>query len=116
MVGSAFHMSSFVGASSMLGTGVRWLVGFGAVAAVAALTPTGVAAQADRPVRNWELRGARFDFRPDGVWRRKVRAIAAARSAALARREFRTLNAPVQAAGPFPSAYAVTGALNVPAI
>ena len=100
----------------MLVTGVRWLVVAGTLAAVAALTPTGAAAQADRPVRNWELRGARFDFRPDGVWRKKVRAVAAARAAALARRDFRVLNAPVQAGGPYPSPYAVTGTLNVPAI
>ncbi len=100
----------------MLVTGMRWSLVAGTLAAAAALTPTRATAQGDRPVRNWELRGPRFDFRPDGVWRRKVRAIAAARAAALARGDFRTLNAPVQAAGPIPSAYAVTGSLDVPAI
>ena len=100
----------------MLRTGVRWLVLAGAGVALAGLAPRGAAAQEPQMVRNWEPRGPQFDFRPDGVWRRKVRAIAAARAEALARGRFDLLNAPVQMAAPQPSAYAVTGFLNVPAI
>jgi M6 family metalloprotease-like protein len=100
----------------MLRIGVRWLVLTGAAAALAVLAPRAALAQAPQMVRNWEPRGPQFDFRPDGVWRRKVRAIAAARAAALAAGRFDLLNAPVQSAAPQPSAYAVTGFLNVPAI
>jgi M6 family metalloprotease-like protein len=95
---------------------VRWLVLTAAAAGLAGLTPRGAGAQEPRMVRNWELRGPRFDFRPNGVWRRRVRAIAATRAAALARRDFAALNAPVRLAAPQLSAYAVTGQLNVPAV
>jgi M6 family metalloprotease-like protein len=97
-------------------TGVRWIVLTGAAAGLAGLTPRGAGAQEPQLVRNWELRGPQFDFRPDGVWRRKVRAIAAARAAALSRGQFDLLNAPVRLGAPLPSAYAVTGFLDVPAI
>jgi len=100
----------------MVRTGIRWLVLAGAAVALAGLAPRGALAQEPQMVRNWEPRGPQFDFRPDGVWRRKVRAVAAARAAALAAGRFDLLNAPVQMAAPQPSAYAVTGFLNVPAI
>ncbi|MGD0484308.1 MAG: immune inhibitor A domain-containing protein [Gemmatimonadales bacterium] len=98
----------------MLRTGVRWFVLMSAAAGLAGLAPRGAVAQVPQMVREWEPRG--FDFRPDGVWRRKVRAVAAARADALARGRFDLLNAPNRLAAPEPSAYAVSGILNVPAI
>lgn len=95
---------------------MRWLVAAGAAVGFAGLAPRGALAQESQMAKHWELRGPRFDFRPDGVWRRRVRAIAAARAAALAGGRFDVLNAPVQMASPQPSAYAVTGFLNVPAV
>ena len=89
---------------------VGLVVGLGAYAA------RGAAAQQPTLYRRWELRGPRFDFRPDGVWRKRARDVVRARALALARGDFRALNAPVQAAAPLPSAYAVTGTLNVPAL
>src|SRR5512140_3270330 len=100
----------------MLRTGVRWLVLTGAAVALAGFTPRGASAQQLRMVRDWEPRGPQFDFSPDGVWRRRVRAVAAARAAALAGGRFDLLNAPRRMAAPQPSAYAVSGVLNVPAI
>ena len=98
----------------MLRTRLRWLVLTGVAAGLAGLAPRGATAQVPQMVRDWEPRG--FDFRPDGVWRRKVRAVAAARAAALARGQFNLLNAPASLRAPQPSAYAVTGTLTVPAL
>ena len=98
----------------MMRNRLRWLVVTGAAVGLAGLAPRGAVAQIPQMVRNWEPRG--FDFRPDGVWRRKVREVAAARAAALARGEFELLNAPARLAAPRPSAYAVTGTLTVPAL
>jgi M6 family metalloprotease-like protein len=100
----------------MARAGVRWRVAAGVAASLAVLATRPAGAQEPTVVRSWELRGTRFDFTRDGVWRSRVRAVAAARAAALARGDFRALNAPVQAAAPLPSAYAVTGTLNVPVI
>jgi M6 family metalloprotease-like protein len=85
----------------------------------AAVSPRALPAQ-DGPVREWEPRG--FDFTPDGVWRRKAAAVAAARAAALARGDFASLNAPMAMAAnvlapgavPFASMMAVSGVLREP--
>jgi M6 family metalloprotease-like protein len=97
----------------MLRNRLRWLVVMGAAVGLAGLAPRGAVAQVPQIVRNWE---PPFDFRPDGVWRRKVREVAAARAAALARGQFSLLNAPARLAAPQPSALAVTGTLKVPAL
>ena len=100
----------------MLRNRLRWLVVTGAAVGLAGLAPRGAVAQIPQMVRDWEPRGPQFDFRPDGVWRRKVREVAAARAAALARGQFDLLNAPIRLGAPQPSSYAVTGTLNVPVI
>ena len=69
-----------------------------------------VVAQELQPVRRWELPG--FDIRPNGGWRVKARAVAAARAAMLARRDFWTLNAAPAGA----VAAVVQGTLEVPVI
>ena len=63
----------------------------------------------------WEIPG--FDFRPNGAWRVRARAIAAYRAAMMARGEYRALNAPL-AAGPSgaPAEEAFNGTLRVPAV
>ncbi len=94
----------------------RWLVAAVVAAGLAAPAARALAQEPERLVRNWELNGTRYDFSRDGVWRKRARDVAAARAAALARGDFRILNAPVQAAGPQPSPYAITGVLNVPAL
>jgi M6 family metalloprotease-like protein len=97
----------------MLRTRLRWLVLTGVAVGLAGLAPRVAVAQVPQMVRNWE---PPFDFRPDGVWRRKVREVAAARAAALARGQFDLLNAPVRRGAPEPSAYAVGGTITVPAL
>ncbi|MGH7538227.1 MAG: M6 family metalloprotease domain-containing protein [Gemmatimonadales bacterium] len=82
----------------------------------AALSLLGSAAAAQgqaplQPVRGWELPW--LDITPNGGWRVKARAVAAARARLLARGDFAALNAPSPAG---PAATAVTGVLNVPAI
>ena len=69
----------------------------------------------------WEIPG--FDFRKDGVWRTKARAVRAMRRQLRASGRFTELNAPVarvaplsQVAGPQPSPTVVSGVLKVPAI
>jgi M6 family metalloprotease-like protein len=78
------------------------------------------AAQDQRHPR-WEIPG--FDFRKDGVWRTKARAVRAMRRQLRASGRFTELNAPVarvaplsQVAGPQPSSTVVSGVLKVPAI
>ena len=78
------------------------------------------AAQDQRHPR-WEIPG--FDFRKDGVWRTKARAVRAMRRQLRASGRFTELNAPVarvaplsQVAGPQPSPTVVSGVLKVPAI
>jgi M6 family metalloprotease-like protein len=86
---------------------VRFL---GVAALLSSFVPATALAQA-APPRRWEIPG--FDFRPDGVWRTKARAVAATRARLLAAGQFRALNAPT---GLQPSATALTGVLNVPAV
>ena len=97
-------------------TGVRSILLVGTAVGLTALAVRPAAAQQPQLHRRWELRGPQFDFRPDGVWRKRVREVVRARELALARGDFRALNAPVHAGAPLPSALAVTGTLNVPAL
>src|SRR6266550_2090340 len=69
----------------------------------------------------WEIPG--FDFRRDGVWRKKGREVRAMRAHLRAAGRFAELSAPIggaaqisQAAGPGPSATQINGVLKVPAI
>ena len=100
----------------MTRTGVRSILLVGTAVGLTALAAQSAAAQQPALARRWELRGPQFDFSPDGVWRKRVREVVRARELALARGDFRALNAPVQAGAPLPSALAVTGTLNVPAV
>lgn len=90
----------------------RWFVPVAAALCLA----TAAAGQA-RPARTapraprWELPG--FDIRPNGGWRVRARAVAAARARLLAQRNFSSLNA--APTGPT-SATIVSGALRVPVI
>ena len=79
-----------------------------------AVPARGVLAQSEQDVRPREPRG--FDFTPDGVWRLRARRVQEARAAALSRRDFRALNAPMAIRALAPSAMAVTGVLRAPAI
>jgi len=97
-------------------TGARSILLVGAAVGLAAVVARGAAAQEPTRPRRWELRGPQFDFSPDGVWRRRVREVVRARALAMARGDFRALNAPVQAGAPLLSALAVTGNLIVPAV
>jgi M6 family metalloprotease-like protein len=63
------------------------------------------------PVRGWELPG--LDISPNGGWRVRARAVAAARARLLAQRNFSALNA--APAGPA-AATVVTGSIRVPVI
>ena len=78
------------------------------------------AAQDQRHPR-WEIPG--FDFRRDGVWRKKAREVRAMRARLRTAGRFAELAAPIaggaqlsQAAGPGPSATQINGVLKVPAI
>lgn len=64
-----------------------------------------------RPVPRWEIPG--LDITPNGGWRVRARAVAAARAHLLAQRNFALLNA--APAGPA-AVNAVTGTLRVPAV
>src|SRR6266550_6550984 len=96
---------------------VRFL---GVTALLCSLLPHVAAAQDQRHPR-WEIPG--FDFRRDGVWRKKGREVRAMRARLRAAGRFAELAAPIaggaqirQAAGPGPSATQISGVLNVPAI
>lgn len=95
---------------------VRFL---GVSALLCSLVPNLAAAQGQRHPR-WEIPG--FDFRKDGVWRTKARAVRATRARLLAAGQFSALNAPalrvgpLDKAGPQPSPTVLTGVLKVPAI
>lgn len=80
----------------------------GVSALLCSLVPNTAPAQAI-PHRRWEIPG--FDFRPDGVWRAKARAVRATRARLLAGKQFSTLNQ----SGPQSPAI-VSGVLEVPAI
>jgi M6 family metalloprotease-like protein len=83
----------------------------GAVALLCSLVPVTAAAQAS-PHPRWEIPG--FDFRKDGVWRAKARAVRAMRSQLLAGAQFSVLNS--RSAMGTNSATTVSGVLKVPAI
>jgi M6 family metalloprotease-like protein/uncharacterized repeat protein (TIGR02543 family) len=83
------------------------------VLAALCLLPAGAHGQAAGPHPRREIPG--FDFRRDGVWRKRARQVAARRAALLAGRQFGALNAPL-AAGGGPTLTALTGTLRVPAI
>jgi immune inhibitor A len=91
------------------------------VLAAVCLPATGGAQQGPPPVRR-EIRG--LDFRPDGVWRKRARAVRNARHELLRQRNFPALNAPLvtgarlpQALGaPLAAGPVVSGVLRVPAI
>ena len=92
----------------------------GVTALLCSLVSNVSAAQDQRHPR-WEIPG--FDFRKDGVWRTKARAVRALRRQLRASGRFTELNAPVarvaplsQVAGPQPSPTVVSGVLTVPAI
>jgi M6 family metalloprotease-like protein len=78
-------------------------------ALLCSLVPAAASAQAQHP--RWEIPG--FDFRKDGVWRAKARAVRATRRALIASGQFGALNARVSGPQPAPM---VSGVLNVPAI
>jgi len=96
---------------------VRFL---GVTALLCSLSPHVAVAQDQRHPR-WEIPG--FDFRRDGVWRKKGREVRALRARLRAAGRFAELAAPItggaplsQAAGPGPSATQISGVLKVPAI
>lgn len=91
------------------------------VIAVVCLPAAGRPQQGPPRVRR-EIRG--FDFRKDGVWRRRARAVRSARQQLLRQRNFPALNAPLVTGGRAPQALgaplatgpAVSGVLRVPGI
>src|SRR5207249_2549466 len=94
----------------------------GVSALLCALLPQASAAQ-DRRHPRWEIPG--FDFRKDGVWRVRARAVRATRARLRAAGRFGELNAsapvaggaaPLRQAGAEASATVVSGILKVPAI
>ena len=94
---------------------------FLAVVAAVCLPAAGRSQQGPPPVRR-EIRG--FDFRKDGVWRKRARAVRSARQQLLRQRNFPALNAPLVTGGralpsqgaPLTAGPAVSGVLSVPAI
>jgi M6 family metalloprotease-like protein len=91
------------------------------VLAVVCLPAAGRPQQGPPRVRR-EVRG--FDFRKDGVWRKRARAVRSARQQLLRQRNFPALNAPLVTGGrnprplgaPLAAGPAVSGVLRVPAI
>jgi len=80
-----------------------------------------IAAAQDQRHPHWEIPG--FDFRRDGVWRKKGREVRAMRARLRAAGRFAELSAPVggvapvsPTGGPLPSPTVVSGVLRVPAI
>jgi len=89
------------------------LLGVGVAAARAQSPPSGPG----HPRRDWEPAG--FDFTPDGVWRKKARAVAQARAVAMARGDFASLNRPLsfpRLGAPLRTAMAVTDTLRIPVL
>lgn len=78
------------------------------------LSGPGLAAAQQQLSPRWEIPG--FDFSPNGVWRARARAVAQARAAMLARRDFASLNAPLAGLGTPAGTAAVSGTLLVPAV
>jgi M6 family metalloprotease-like protein len=90
----------------------------GVVALLSAIA-VGRAPAQSRKNQRWEIRG--FDFRKDGVLRPRARAVRANRARLLAARQFSALNQSFNRMAPSggaaaPTATALTGVLNVPAI
>ena len=91
------------------------------VMAVVCLPGAGRSQQGPARVRR-EIRG--FDFRTDGVWRKRARAVRSARQQLLRQRNFPALNAPLATGGraprvqgaPLAAGPVVSGVLSVPAI
>ena len=91
------------------------------VLAAVCLPAAGRAQQGPPRVRR-EIRG--FDFRKDGVWRKRARAVRSARQQLLEQRNFPALNAPLVTGGraprvqgaPLAAGPVVSGVLRVPAI
>ena len=81
---------------------------------VVLVSSPGLAAAQQQLSPRWEIPG--LDFHPNGVWRVRARSIARARAALLGRRDFASLNAPLERALTASGAPAVTGTLLVPAI
>ena len=70
-----------------------------------------------QPRRDWEPAG--FDFTPNGVWRKKARAVAQARAEAMARGDFSSLNRHLsfpRLGAPLRTAMAVTDTLRIPVL
>lgn len=96
----------------------------GLIAAALLLLVAAPALPAQQPVRRWERPG--FDFRRDGVWRPRARAVRLRREAALRARDLRALNEPVgraavlrapgAAAPAAPTAMAIAGTLRMPVL
>ena len=86
----------------------------GVCALLCSLVPPAASGQSSPHPRR-EIPG--FDFRKDGVWRAKARAVRSTRARLLASAQFSALNAraPLSGAGQL-SATAVTGVLKVPAV
>jgi hypothetical protein len=57
-----------------------------------------------------------FDFRANGVWRPRARAVSQTRANLLMQGDMSALNAPLRAGRPGPAAAAVTGAMRVPVV
>jgi M6 family metalloprotease-like protein len=84
----------------------------GVSALLCSFVPAAALAQAS-PHPHWEIRG--FDFRKDGVWRVKARAVRETRARLIAGAQFSALNARAPL-GPQPASTLVSGVLEVPAI
>lgn len=85
----------------------------GLLGAAVLLAPALLSAQSNGPMPGREKPG--FDFRPNGVWRPKARAVSQVRANLLAQGDIEALNAPMRT-GRAPSAAAVTGVLRVPVV
>ena len=94
--------------------GLLWVGGVGLPVALRAQNPP---AGQGQPVRDWEPAG--FDFTPDGVWRKKARAVAQARAQAMARGDFSSLNrhlSLLSLGAPLRTTMAVTDTLRIPVL
>src|SRR3954469_12625507 len=93
----------------------------GVTALLCAFLPPPIVTAQDQRHPRWEIPG--FDFRRDGVWRKKAREVRAMRARLRAAGRFAELSAPQGTApmvspngGPSASATQVSGVLEVPAI
>lgn len=89
----------------------------GAAGGAGALRAQNPPAGQGQPRRDWEPAG--FDFTPDGVWRKKARAVVQARAAAMARGDFVSLNrhmGPLSLGAPARTTMAVADTLRIPVL